>query len=91
MRLTRLSRPNTNLIDLSNIEAFYEYTRQLMIAGRDGHAALNGDLIDGNTLTEYFLRDPHFGSKRDDWGNYGPYIHHTWQRRETSRLKFRWC
>jgi hypothetical protein len=49
----------------------------LMIAGRDGHAAVNGDIIDGNTLTEYFLQDPYVGSNRDRWGSYGPFYNHS--------------
>jgi hypothetical protein len=65
-----------NMTDLGNIRAFYEFTRTLMIAGRDGHAAVNGDLIDGNTLTEYFLQNPYFGSNRDRWGNSGPWYNH---------------
>jgi hypothetical protein len=65
-----------NMTDLGNIRAFYEFTRTLMIAGRDGHAAVNGDIIDGNTLTEYFLQNPYFGSNRDRWGNSGPWYNH---------------
>jgi hypothetical protein len=40
---------------------------------------VNGDLIDGNTLTEYYLQDPDFGSPSRygpnglHWGHYGPY------------------
>jgi hypothetical protein len=46
------------------------------LEGRDGHAAVNGDIIDGNTLKEYFLQDPYFGSNRDRWGNSGPWYNH---------------
>jgi len=49
----------------------------LMIAGRDGHAAVDGGIIDSNTLTEYYLQDPYFGFNRDHWGSYGPYYNHT--------------
>jgi hypothetical protein len=34
-----------NMTDLGNIRAFYEFMRVLMIAGRDGHAVVNGDII----------------------------------------------
>jgi hypothetical protein len=50
-----------------------------MIAGREGHAVVNGDLIDGSTLTEYYFQDPDFGSPSRygpsglHWGHYGPY------------------
>jgi len=51
-----------------------------MRAGRDGHALPNGDLIDGNTLTEYFLQYPRFGLNDNPeishWGNCGPFFNH---------------
>jgi hypothetical protein len=37
---------------------------------------VNGDIIDGNTLTEYFLQNPYFGSNRDRWVNSGPWYSH---------------
>ncbi|KAF4629538.1 hypothetical protein G7Y89_g8608 [Cudoniella acicularis] len=77
MRPSRMPHPNINMTDFGHIRAFYEFTRVLMIAGRDGHATLNGDITDGNTLTEYFLQDPYFGSKRDSWGNTTPYYNHS--------------
>jgi len=76
MRPSRLLHPNINMTDLNHIRAFYEFTRTFMIAGRDGHAAVNGDIIDGNTLTEYFLQDPYFGANRDHWGSFGPFNGH---------------
>jgi hypothetical protein len=76
MRPSQMPHPNMNLTDFGNIRAFFEFTSSLMIAGRDGHANTEGDLIDGNTLTEYFLQDPYFGSKRDRWGSYGPFYEH---------------
>jgi hypothetical protein len=32
--------------------------------------------FDSNTLTEYFLQNPYFGSNRDRWGNSGPWYNH---------------
>lgn len=55
MRRSRILHPNLNLTDLGNIQTFFEFTRMLMVAGHDGPAAVNGDIIDGNTLTEHFL------------------------------------
>ena len=76
IRSSRIPHPNTNATDFGHIRAFYEFTRQLLIAGRDGHAAVDGSLIDGNTLTEYFLQNPYFGSHIEEWGIYGPYSSH---------------
>ena len=32
--------------------------------------------FDGNTLIEYFLQNPYFGSNRDRWENSGPWYNH---------------
>jgi hypothetical protein len=76
MRPPQIQHPNMNITGLGNIRAFYEFTRTLMITGRDSHAAVNGDIIDGNTLTESFLQNLYFGSNRDRWVNSGPWYSH---------------
>ncbi|KAE9363928.1 hypothetical protein N431DRAFT_489754 [Stipitochalara longipes BDJ] len=75
MRPSRMPHPNINMTDLGHVRAFYFYVRDLIMAGHDGHVLYNGDLIPGNTLTEYFLQDPYFGSNRDFWGSLPPYLH----------------
>jgi hypothetical protein len=79
MRPSQFPHPNPNITDLGHIRAFYEFTSAFVIAGRNDHAVVNGDLTDGNTLTEYYLQDPDFASASQNgpeglhWGHYGPY------------------
>ena len=74
IRPSLIPHPTLNATDLQNIRALYEFSRDFLIAGRDGHADIEGALIDGNTLTEYFLQYPYFGNT--EWGNYGPFYRH---------------
>jgi hypothetical protein len=46
------------------------------MAGRSGHELPNGDRIPANSLTEFFLQDPYFGSNLDFWGQSYPYYNH---------------